>query len=202
MRDLGKSEAQLQGDRCQGHQKEPWPGNEHAWDGDPGLHDPGESLPISGPQFPHAPQEIWTSQRGSKIPKPSQPSWPDELSGFASQRAAAMGQAPDPDHHGAFRTAPGRAGALTARRDAKPTSLHRGAFFTVAIFTQLPRRQPSGAPRDHRQPGGRGLWSAVMTPYAGSVPSLSTFLFLLGSASLAVIYARPLCARRSEALGL
>lgn len=57
--------------------------------------------------------------------------------------------------------------------------------------------QVGGAP-----PVGRGRWSAVMTPYAGSVPSLSTFLFLLGSASLAVIYARPLCTRRSEALGL
>ena len=51
-------------------------------------------------------------------------------------------------------------------------------------------------------PVGRGLWSAVVTPYAGSVPSLSTFLFLLGGVFLAIVYARPLCARRSEALGL
>lgn len=95
--------------------------NQDTWGGAPGLHDPGKPFPISGPQFPRAPQGIWAGQR-PETPRPSR-QWPEQLSGFASQRAAATGQGSDPDCHGACRATPRRAGALTARRDARARGL-------------------------------------------------------------------------------
>lgn len=106
--------------------------------------------------------------KGSKTPRPSR-LWLEELSGLASQRAAATGRGPDPDRHGARRAAPRRAGALTARRDAKPTSLRGNTFLMVAILAQLPPRA-SAEPHvtaDRRggvsSPLGRGFWGGVMT---------------------------------------
>lgn len=149
--------------------------NQDTWGGAPGLHDPGKPFPISGPQFPRAPQGIWAGQR-PETPRPSR-QWPEQLSGFASQRAAATGQGSDPDCHGACRATPRRAGALTARRDAKPTNLRGRSFLVVAILAQLPPQPPAeshvtadclvGVP----PPLGRGFWSDVMTPYRGSVSS-------------------------------
>lgn len=156
----------------------------------PDLHDPGKSFPISGPQFPCAPQGIWAGQRGSMTPRPSSRRWPEELSGFGSQRAAATGQGPEPD--GACRATPRRAGALTARRDAKTISLRGRTFLIVAILAQLP---PRTSAESHvtasRQVGvplslGRGFGCGRMTPSADPVSSL--FFFLLACCSLSITF--------------
>lgn len=131
--------------------------------------------------------------KGSKTPRPSR-LWREELSGLASQRAAATGRGPDPDRHGARRAAPRRAGALTARRDAKPTSLRGTTFLMAAILAQLPPRA-SAEPHvtgDRRPPRGRvlalraGLLGRCDDVNAGSVfqlPGFDSFWQVLPSPS-------------------
>lgn len=126
--------------------------------------------PCLGLRFPVPLKGSGRDKEDPRLQGPPPALLPEELSGFGSQRAAATGHGPEPDRHGACRATPRRAGALTARRDAKAISLRGNTFLTVAILAQLPPRPAaeSHVTAERRvgvpSPWGRGFGRVAVTP--------------------------------------